>query len=65
MSTTNASVTLPEVTIGEILVLRDEFLIVARGENRPIKERLRASKMMQLLDELIAFREKDGEVTKA
>lgn len=60
MSTATAAAKLPEITIGQILVMGAEFQVVFENQHQPVKDRLRASKLVQLLDEIIAFREKEG-----
>lgn len=49
-----------QVPIGTILVLRSDFDRVANNQNKPTALRHRASLMVQLLDELITRREKEG-----
>lgn len=52
---------LPEISVGTILVMRAELETVAHTPDSPVKARLRASKLVQLLDELIERRRKDME----
>jgi len=49
-----------KVSIGTILILRDEFERVACDPVKLNATRHRASTMLKLLDEILRFREKEG-----
>ncbi len=53
---------LPEVSVGQILVYRGEFWEINRNDALPVSTRIRASKLVQLLDELIERRRKDADL---
>lgn len=60
-----AAATLPEVTVGQILVMREELAAENRNANAPVRVRLRASRLVQVLDELIERRRKDADAVEA
>ena len=49
-----------KVSTGTILIMRDEFERVASDKNKLDAVRHRAQIMIQILDELLARREKEG-----
>jgi hypothetical protein len=48
------------ITIGSLLVLRSEFDRVARNEERLTAVRYRAGVMVQIIDELLTYREREA-----
>lgn len=55
---------LPEITVGQMLVMRDELQTVAKSDRHPVGDRLRSSKLVQVLDELIERRRKDADAAE-